>query len=104
MCKVKFQSEDGTIFDTQEECKKYEETPAVYIVVRGFDFMEKVFLHYKDAKDYQKITAAQLRYPSSILRREILRRVETDVLKETLYVPIHKTLFQKIKEVVCGTN
>ena len=33
MCNIKYQAEDGELFDTEEECKKYEEKPHVWLVV-----------------------------------------------------------------------
>ena len=58
-CTPKFQSSDGKLFDTCEECEAYENQPAVWVVTRTvalFTYtrpaMRKVFLRKEDADRY----------------------------------------------------
>lgn len=57
--KVKFQAEDGLLFDTQKECENYDKIPTVWVVSEDDKYnlltvVRGVFLSKEYADDYIK--------------------------------------------------
>lgn len=104
--KVIFQAEDGTIFDSQEECNVYEESPRVYIIHGAYHNVHNVFLSYDDAKKMcESLNNLSSVYAYYYIKSYELSHIVGGDIKFTDKVDtIPKNIFQKLKEDICGKS
>lgn len=105
MCKIKFESEDGKLFSTQEECREYEETPKIYLVIdiRGLSIIPvKAFLLYKEALSWKIQKQGDSIYSYYRIDMCLLESHKPTTIKPDRTLPVSKTVFQQLKELVCG--
>lgn len=97
-CKIRFEAEDGTLFNTRKECEEYEARPHVWIAKSSSDILS-IFLTKREAELFhENIRIAERGIRVSIERMDISIWVEYTKDQE-LFSNRHASTLARMKEL-----
>lgn len=97
-CKIRFEAEDGTLFDTGKECKEYESRPHVWIARSNSDIL-RIFITKKEAELFKWSLIESKRGLKIFIERIDVSIWVEDAKDQELFSNRHASALTRMKEL-----
>lgn len=106
-CNIRYLAEDGTLFETQEECQKYEDIPHVWVARNRGDI--EIFVTKEQAEAWVHEERLISRGFQGVITRKDIKvglRIESEEISRKVYKENHKIVcdFWKNLKLKYGFN